>query len=256
MEQRASYSSDLQAREEAYYADFWSTDKWGGREPSNIDERNRAEGIVSLIRRRVVPAFGGRRDLRILDVGCGRGWLTNRLAVCGSVTGLDPVTAAIERARTLFPELSFRSGYSDELLAEIGDRAFDLVVSSEVIEHIPSDAKPAFVTSLFRLLRPGGFLILTTPRGNIFPYWSEVLRWPRQPVEEWVTERELRRRLEAAGFRVTLQKRIWIPKIRYNFAARLVCSRPFQLAVREFPRLLQPVQNRFGFYQLILAQRP
>lgn len=254
MEQRASYSPELQATEEAYYAEFWARDEWGKREPSNVDERNRAEAIASIVRRRVLPALKSRTAVDILDVGCGRGWLTNILREFGLATGVDPVAAAVHRARELFPDLAFRVGYSDDLLAERGPEQFDVIVASEVIEHIPAAAKGTFLRSLHGLLRPAGFLVLTTPRGELFGYWRNTLKWGSQPVEEWLTESELDALSRSSGFSVLEHSRIWIPKVRYSVGARIASSRPVQRAARFAPGMVRPMQNRFGFYQLLLAQ--
>ena len=65
---------------------------------------------------------------------------------------------------------------------------FDVVLCSEVIEHVPHPQKPEFVNQLARLLTPDGYLILTTPRGDVWEEWRRIAP-PNQPVEDWVTER-------------------------------------------------------------------
>jgi SAM-dependent methyltransferase len=98
---------------------------------------------------------------RVLDLGCGDGWMTAELAAHGAVpVGVEIASAAIDRARRHHPGLDFR-------LAEIGgelpveDNAFDVVWSSEVIEHVADTAR--WLSEVRRVLRPGGRLLVTTP---------------------------------------------------------------------------------------------
>jgi ubiquinone/menaquinone biosynthesis C-methylase UbiE len=98
---------------------------------------------------------------RVLDLGCGDGWMTAELADHGTApVGVEIAPAAIDRARRRHPELEFR-------LAEIGgelpseDNAFDVVWASEVIEHVADTAR--WLSEVRRVLRPQGRLLLTTP---------------------------------------------------------------------------------------------
>lgn len=92
---------------------------------------------------------------RGLDVGCGSSVILDALP---GVIGLD---------RSL-PKLRFMRGHLRHTLVAgdlrslpFADRAFDLVICSQVIEHLPKDAR--VLAELRRLLRPGGILVLGTP---------------------------------------------------------------------------------------------
>ncbi len=107
-----------------------------------------------------------RRRLRVLDAGSGRGDLAVALArrhpnwqVVGIDLSADRARYAIEAARHLGLEnLEFRVGD----LAHLGfDDEFDLIVNSDVLEHIEDDR--AVIRNLFQALRPGGHLIVTSP---------------------------------------------------------------------------------------------
>jgi 2-polyprenyl-3-methyl-5-hydroxy-6-metoxy-1,4-benzoquinol methylase len=98
---------------------------------------------------------------RVLDLGCGDGWMCAELKVLGAEPlGVEIAAAAVDRARRHHPELEFR-------LAEIGgelplqDNLFDVVWASEVIEHVADTAR--WLSEVRRVLRPGGRLLLTTP---------------------------------------------------------------------------------------------
>lgn len=103
--------------------------------------------------------------LTILDYGCGTGdYITFPLAVAGhEVLGIDIHEPSIREAQRKYtlPNLSFRAGEIQDFRDE--DLSFDLIVCSEVLEHLhnPSD----FLAGLSPLIRPGGGLIVTTPNG-------------------------------------------------------------------------------------------
>jgi len=250
--QSDSYSPEVLEQEEDFYRRFWWSPKWGTANP-NVDEKNRARGVLSLLGRHVLPMH--QQKPRLLDLGCGRGWLTQLLSLRANVLGLDPVHASVERARELFPHLEFKQGYSDDLLDDPDFQPFDIVVASEVIEHVPDGAKPGFVESIYRLLKPGGFCLLTTPRGDLHQWWLASPIFGSQPVEHWVTEQQLDDLMRRNGFEVVKQQRVWVPKYRYSFPARLVSSRYFAKLVALSPQVFEPVRDRFGFYQLMLARK-
>lgn len=102
-------------------------------------------------------------DLNILDVGCGNGNISRFLGSKGfKVLGIDISESSIMKARYLngFENVSFRHLAAEEL---IGIEKFDVVVCSEVIEHL--DNPQLVVDQLRKLLNPGGLLIVTVPNG-------------------------------------------------------------------------------------------
>jgi 2-polyprenyl-3-methyl-5-hydroxy-6-metoxy-1,4-benzoquinol methylase len=248
-------ATERRAREEAYYRDLWSREAWGQAGP-NPDETARAEKILALLARHVRPA-AGRNGLRILDLGCGRGWLTRLLSNHGNVIGIDPVTASVDCAHQLHPGLDFRHLDASALLNEVGEGYFDLVVSSEVIEHVDRPEQPDFLRNVRTLLAPGGFAILTTPRGELQRKWER--RQPEeQPLEKWLSETELRRLCIESGFAVCATERAYV---RSDFADPIndfVRSRYFAALARRWPgsRLLARLRHHVAIYQVILVQRP
>ncbi|MEJ0099911.1 MAG: class I SAM-dependent methyltransferase [Pseudomonadota bacterium] len=108
---------------------------------------------------RLLRGYGAKR---VLDLGCGNGSFSARLASHGfEVTGVDFSASGIERARSNFPSLRFAQHDLQQPLGASYSQGFDAVVSTEVIEHL---LLPRMVMHNARAaLRPGGHLIVTTP---------------------------------------------------------------------------------------------
>lgn len=118
-------------------------------------------GIDAMIR----PAEQARRPdaSRLLDVGCGFGFTLDywRHVVGNEAVGVEPSAFGRLGAEMLGVDLHVA------LLADVPSlhgRVFDVVLSSEVIEHVPDP--PAFVQELQQRLAPGGTLVLTTPNAG------------------------------------------------------------------------------------------
>jgi len=232
-----------------FYSKFWNSEAWGSIQP-NRDESHRAKAITKLIEEFVMPRNAGAPNLRILDLGCGRGWLTAILSDYGSVLGIDPVPAAIERAKVLFPNLNTRHAESSDLITEGFEAQFDLIVSSEVIEHVVQGRKESFLQDIYRLLKPGGFAILTTPRAEMWDLWARVAT-SDQPVEEWISEADLQRLCESVHFRVVAKDRVFLPDFPFDWLSR-IAARNTNL---RYLGLQERLRYHRAIYQVLLLQR-
>lgn len=127
----------------------------------------------------------------ILEVGCGTGWLTAKLAECGTVMGVDLGAETVRAASERLPGVEFRAG--DILSLDLPGNHFDVVVTLETLSHVAD--KNAFMEKMARVLKPGGTLILTTQNKFVFDRCDVApnIGWTR----EWVTMARLRNLLQS-----------------------------------------------------------
>ena len=97
----------------------------------------------------------------LLELGCGEGRGVALLApIATSFTAIDKIREVVDHLTRNFPDYTFKKG-SFPPLEGINSNSFDTVVSFQVIEHIKEDRK--FVQEIWRVLKPGGKAIITTP---------------------------------------------------------------------------------------------
>lgn len=101
---------------------------------------------------------------KILDIGCGGGLLAEPLARLGAeITAIDAsqkaIDAAIAHNKPQNLPITYRACLSEDLAAE-GAQKFDIIYSSEVIEHVAS--RTAFIKAIADLLAPEGLVVITT----------------------------------------------------------------------------------------------
>lgn len=107
---------------------------------------------------------------RILDIGCGDGYLLNELSKrFQAIYGLDTSNEAIQLAKKRFNNRAQYLIGDIQKPETLPDLKFDLIVCSEVLEHVEDDNNS--ITNICRLLVEGGKLITTTPHKQ--EYWSE-----------------------------------------------------------------------------------
>jgi 2-polyprenyl-6-hydroxyphenyl methylase/3-demethylubiquinone-9 3-methyltransferase len=150
--------------------------------------------------------------LRILDIGCGGGILSEPLARLGaSVTGADPSESNVAVARRHAAQSGLAIDYRSvaaEQLAETGE-VFDVVLAMEVIEHVTDVGQ--FTALAAALVKPGGLLFVATLNRTAKSFAlaivgaEYILRWLPRGTHRWdkfVTPNELEIALEWSGLRI------------------------------------------------------
>ena len=96
----------------------------------------------------------------LLELGCGEGRGVELLAPrADSYRAIDKIDSVIEALRAQYPDLTFEQGVFPPL--SFPDNSFDTIVTFQVIEHLEDDHQ--FIREIYRVLRPGGRAIITTP---------------------------------------------------------------------------------------------
>ncbi|MHA6343927.1 bifunctional 2-polyprenyl-6-hydroxyphenol methylase/3-demethylubiquinol 3-O-methyltransferase UbiG [Roseivivax sp. CAU 1761] len=166
--------------------------------------RNMVPGRLRWFDRHVV--WPGRR---VLDLGCGGGFMAEALAARGArVTGLDPaakaVAAAARHAAQEGLDIAYLAGRGEAL--PFADAAFDIVVCVDVLEHVDDPAR--VLAEAARVLAPGGsFLFDTINRTALARFGAVTMaervirllpRGAHDPAM-FLTPDEMRAHLDAAG---------------------------------------------------------
>jgi 2-polyprenyl-6-hydroxyphenyl methylase / 3-demethylubiquinone-9 3-methyltransferase len=125
--------------------------------------------VVAEIRR-VHP----EKAIRVLDVGCGAGFLANEMARNGfKVTGIDASERSLEVARRHDLTGSAEYRYGDALHLPFPDQSFEVVCAMDFLEHVEQPAQ--VVSEAARVLAPGGLFFFHTFNRN-FLSWLVVIK--------------------------------------------------------------------------------
>ena len=146
---------------------FGKYERFGAYHWREIEPLPTRHNAVLTARYRVLLDAMDPHVTRVLDIGCGDGTLTFRLAQRSSrVWGIDDSLLPLRLARAEFnrrqPHRSPVLMNADARRLPFHDETFDCVVLADVIEHI--NAPEAVVGEAHRVLRSGGQILVTTPR--------------------------------------------------------------------------------------------
>jgi len=202
------------AKFEAMAAEWW--DPTGKFKPLHMMNPVRLGYITDKISERYGRELNGDRPfegLRLLDIGCGGGLLSEPMARLGAeVVGADAAERNIPVAQIHAAQSGLEIDYrftTAEALAEAGEQ-FDVVLNMEVVEHVASPID--YLTACRDLLKPGGLMLCSTINRNPKSYAmaifgaERVMRWLPVGTHDWskfVTPAELEELLTRAGLEVT-----------------------------------------------------
>jgi len=171
-------------------------------------------GMGSRFRREILQFAQLRTGERVLDVGCGTGVLTRLAAKVvgneGEVIGVDPSEEMIHVAkRCVAKEHSmavFQLGVIESLSFE--NESFDVVLSSMMLHHLPRELKTIGLGEIFRVLKPGGRLMVididkpTSLMGRML-----MFPWRNDPALRDNLEGRVSEFIQKTGFRNVHQPR-------------------------------------------------
>ncbi|NKX45196.1 bifunctional 2-polyprenyl-6-hydroxyphenol methylase/3-demethylubiquinol 3-O-methyltransferase UbiG [Roseicyclus persicicus] len=217
------------AKFEAMAAEWWNPN--GKFKPLHMLNPTRLDYIT----RQIAAEFG--RDLtaprpfeglRLLDIGCGGGLLSEPMARLGAeVVGADAAPRNIPVAQIHAAQSGLTIDYrhtTAEALAEAGEQ-FDVVLNMEVVEHV-SDPQ-AYLTACQQLLKPGGLMICSTINRNPKSYLMAiigaeyVMRWLPKGTHEWakfITPDELYGLIRTAGLEPVDRKGFVFNKLTWTWS--------------------------------------
>ncbi|MBD3679777.1 MAG: bifunctional 2-polyprenyl-6-hydroxyphenol methylase/3-demethylubiquinol 3-O-methyltransferase UbiG [Rhodobacteraceae bacterium] len=217
------------AKFEAMAAEWW--DPNGKFKPLHMLNPCRLDYISSQIAAefgRDLTAPMPFEGLRILDIGCGGGLLSEPMARLGAtVVGADAAERNIPVARVHAEQSGLQIDYrhtTAEAMAEAGEQ-FDVVLNMEVVEHV-SDP-PAYLRACHDLLKSGGLMVCSTINRNPKSFMMAivgaefVMRWLPKGTHEWskfITPDELFSLISRAGLDPVDRKGFVFNPVTWNWS--------------------------------------
>lgn len=217
------------AKFEAMAAEWW--DPKGKFKPLHMLNPCRLDYITRQIAAEFNRDLGQDKPfegLRILDIGCGGGLLSEPMARLGAtVVGADAAERNIPVARVHAEQSGLTIDYrhtTAEAIAEAGEQ-FDAVLNMEVVEHVADPQE--FLTVCQTLVKPGGIMICSTLNRNAKSFAAAiigaeyVMRWLPKGTHEWnkfITPDELFAMLEKGGLSPVDRKGFVFNPITWNWS--------------------------------------
>lgn len=140
------------------------------------------------------------KNARILDVGCGHGYVHPQLVAAGHhVTGVEIASEVLEIARKENPAVDYRA--YDGSVIPFPDCSFDMAIAMCVVHHVPVPVWSAFIEEMHRVVKPGG-LIAIFEHNPLNPVTHYLFKYGFNGMDEGATmvgRRKLEGMLRSAG---------------------------------------------------------
>ena len=217
------------AKFEAMAAEWW--DPAGKFRPLHMLNPCRLDYIIAQVgaqHGRDTSAPRAFEGLRLLDIGCGGGLLSEPMARLGAeVIGADAAAGNIPVARVHAEKMGLEIDYratTAEALAEAGE-TFDVVLNMEVVEHVADPQ--AYLSACARLVRPGGIMVTSTLNRTAKAWLmaivgaEHVMRWLPRGTHDWakfITPDELFEMLSRAGLDPVDRKGFVFDPVRWSWS--------------------------------------
>ena len=162
------------------------------RIPQKIEEdkhwwfASRTRALMTILNK-----YNKRRDLMILDVGCGAGNMYHHFSRYGDVIGVENHPAPVKVGQ----ERGYDIRLGDGLHLDFEHATFDLVTALDVIEHNDDDV--GMLREAYRVLKPGGLILISVPAFQ----WLWTFNDDLNDHKRRYTADQLERKLKLVGFR-------------------------------------------------------
>ncbi len=139
-----------------------------------LSVKNIGGGRISYVSESVPDSI----DNKILDIGCSYGWtLASLVGKSNELWGIDMDKEALLQARQSYPKIKFIHQTAASLPFE--SNTFDVVILSDVIEHVGDENKQLVIDEAWRVLKDGGLFVFTAPYEGLFA-WADHLDFKRR----------------------------------------------------------------------------
>lgn len=167
----------------------------------------------------IAQVLGDISGLKLVDIGCGSGAITRKLAQLGAtVTGIDPNTAAIEQAQEEEGGPTYRVAHAEEL--GLPDGSCDIAFFSNSLHHV--DDMAAALAQAYRIVSPGGRIAVMEPEAH--DPFLPVMRFIHDETVVYEVAQKAVQALAVSGGATRDQSLFYAGKFRVSSAQELIDS--------------------------------